>query len=102
MANEDLIKDVFGGSDSDSDSDAPAGPSEDAGARASPDAEAPRFRSSLEEPLEDGEEDDDAERAPAPTKGARDAPPAAWRARSPRAAPAIAPDRIPARGSKAP
>ena len=87
MANEDLIKDVFGGSDSDSDSeggdagtkaDAPKrgaaledsdddAPAEAKGEDGAPDAQ-PKFRSSLEDPEQaDGDSDDDEdERANVP------------------------------------
>ena len=88
MANEDLIKDVFGGSDSDSDSeggdagtkaDAPErgaaledsgddAPADAKGEDGAPDARQPKFRSSLEDPEQaDGDSDDDEdERANAP------------------------------------
>ena len=88
MANEDLIKDVFGGSDSDSESeggdaaakaDAPKrgaaledsdhdAPAEAKGADADPDARQPKFRSSLEDPeqADGGSEDEEDERANAP------------------------------------
>ena len=80
MANEDLIKDVFGGSDSDSDSeggdagtkaDAPErgaaledsgddAPADAKGEDGAPDARQPKFRSSLEDPEQaDGDTDDD-------------------------------------------
>ena len=88
MANEDLIKDVFGGSDSDSDSeggdagtkaDAPErgaaledsgddAPADAKGEDGAPEARQPKFRSSLEDPEQaDGDSDDDEdERANAP------------------------------------
>lgn len=81
MANDDLIKDVFGGSDSDTDDDAPApaargadsgdeeAPPADAPPADSDEAEAPKFRSSLEEP-EDDEDDEDAADRRAPITGA--------------------------------
>jgi len=87
MANEDLIKDVFGGSDSDSDSeggdavtkaDAPKRgaaledsdddvPAEAKGEDGAPEQQ-PKFRSSLEDPEQaDGDSDDDEdERANVP------------------------------------
>ena len=91
MANEDLIKDVFGGSDSDSDSeggdagakaDAPKrgaaleesdhdAPAEAKGEDGESDPQQPKFRSSLEDPEQaDGDsEDEEDERANAPAVG---------------------------------